>query len=78
MIQMRWLVYEEEETPSTGVYGFWLGKSVTTTKVKKKVLQYRQQLDTTVYAGMGPFPTAFKNVQWTDWIDVPEFEMESE
>lgn len=77
MIQMRWLTYEEEEPGVSNAYGMWFGKPITANKVKKRVLQYRQQIDTTVYAGMGPFPTAFKNVQWTEWADVPEFEMES-
>ncbi len=35
-------------------------------------LQYRQKVDTTVYAGLGPFPDGWKNMQWSDWSDVPE------
>lgn len=37
----------------------------------EKVLQYRQKVDVTVYAGMGPFPDSAKNMQWSKWIDVP-------
>ena len=36
-----------------------------------KVLQYRQKVDTTVYAGTGPFPDSAKNMQWSSWKDVP-------
>jgi hypothetical protein len=36
-----------------------------------KVLQYRQQVDITVYAGPGPFPNSAKNMQWSSWKDVP-------
>jgi hypothetical protein len=36
-----------------------------------KVLQYRQKIDTTVYAGIGPFPDSAKNMQWSQWQDVP-------
>lgn len=35
-------------------------------------LQYRQKVDTTVYAGLGPFPESWKNMQWSQWADVPE------
>ncbi len=35
-------------------------------------LQYRQKVDTTVYAGLGPFPDSWKKMQWSDWSDVPE------
>lgn len=41
----------------------------------EKVLQYRQKVDVTVYAGLGPFPDSAKNMQWSPWKDVP---MESE
>lgn len=36
-----------------------------------KVLQYRQMIDTNVYAGMGPFPESLRNMQWSPWKDVP-------
>jgi hypothetical protein len=37
----------------------------------EKVLQYRQKVDATVYAGIGPFPDSAKNMQWSKWTDVP-------
>ncbi len=37
----------------------------------EKVLQYRQKVDMTIYAGLGPFPDSAKNMQWSKWIDVP-------
>ncbi len=43
--------------------------------VGEKVLQYRQKVDMTIYAGMGPFPDSAKNMQWSEWRTVP---MESE
>jgi hypothetical protein len=36
-----------------------------------KVLQYRQKIDTAVYAGLGPFPDGAKNMQWSEWREVP-------
>jgi len=36
-----------------------------------KRLQYRQQIDIAVYAGLGPFPDSAKNMQWSEWRDVP-------
>ena len=41
----------------------------------EKRLQYRQKIDVTMYAGLGPFPDSAKNMQWSEWRDVP---MESE
>lgn len=38
-------------------------------------LQYRQKVDTTVYAGLGPFPDGMKNMQWSSWTDVPEVQI---
>lgn len=37
-----------------------------------KNLQYRQQIDTKVYAGMGTQLFFNKDMQWSKWIDVPE------
>ena len=37
-----------------------------------KVLQYRQMVDTTVYAGLGPFPDSARNMQRSEWKTVPE------
>lgn len=36
-----------------------------------KVLQYRQQIDTTMYAGIGPFLDSAENMQWSEWREVP-------
>jgi hypothetical protein len=35
------------------------------------VLQYRQKVDTAVYAGLGSFPDSAKNMQWSEWREVP-------
>jgi hypothetical protein len=37
----------------------------------EKVLQQRQQIDMNVYAGNGPFPDTMKNMQWSEWKDIP-------
>jgi hypothetical protein len=39
----------------------------------ERVLQYRQQVDTTIRAGMWPNDQIQKtaNYQWSSWIDVP-------
>lgn len=37
----------------------------------ERVLQYRQKVDVAVYAGLGPFPDSAKNMQWSEWRDVP-------
>lgn len=39
---------------------------------EEKTLQYRQQYDKTIYAGMGTFPETCKQMAWSDWKDVPE------
>ena len=36
-----------------------------------KLLQYRQMVDTNVYAGLGPFPESVRNMQWSEWRNVP-------
>ena len=36
-----------------------------------RVLQYRVKADTTFYAGLGPFDTSQRNIQWSPWVDVP-------
>jgi hypothetical protein len=41
----------------------------------ERVLQYRQKVDITFYAGLGPFPDSARNMQWGEWQTVP---MESE
>jgi hypothetical protein len=37
----------------------------------EKTLQYRQQYDKTIYAGMATFPETSKEVVWSVWKDVP-------
>jgi hypothetical protein len=36
----------------------------------ERVLQYRQQYDKTVYAGLGQFPESAKQIGWSEWLDV--------
>lgn len=76
MIEMRWLTRTEDEPISTGVYGWAAGKTVLTQKVVKRVLQYRQKIDTNVYAGLGIFGTIAPNKQWSEWVDVKEVPLE--
>ena len=59
MIEMRWLVINNP-----------VGEAVKSFHGKHRVLQYRQMIDTTVYAGLNPdrcFPK-----QWSEWQNVPE------
>lgn len=72
MIEMRWLVRTEDEPISTGVYGWAAGKTVLTQKVVKRVLQYRQKVDTNIYAGLNVFGAIAPKMQWSDWTDVRE------
>jgi hypothetical protein len=37
----------------------------------ERILQSRQKIDMTVYAGNGPFADSLKNMQWSEWKDVP-------
>lgn len=37
-----------------------------------KVLQMRQQIDQTVYAGFPPPGQFVKHLVWSEWSDVPE------
>ena len=70
MIEMRWLTYKEEETlvPPTSQIQF--GKPFEKVMTTKRKLQYRQQYNATVYAGV-PGPGLAKIV-WSEWKDVPE------
>jgi hypothetical protein len=63
MIELRWLKRKTGERV-LNKYGFFADGEVT-------VLQYRQKVDVTTYAGLGPFPDVLKNMQWSDWHDVP-------
>ena len=42
------------------------------TRDGEKVLQYRIKTDSIFYAGLGPFDTSQRDIQWSHWIDVPE------
>lgn len=61
MIQMRWL--------ERGI-DFRIPFSPITYTDKEVVLQYRQQIDSTVYAGFPPISNA-SGLTWSNWIDVP-------
>ena len=61
MIQMRWLEREIK---------FRIPFSTITYTDKELVLQYRQQIDSTVYAGFPPTGNA-SGLTWSNWIDVP-------
>jgi hypothetical protein len=50
----------------------WFTRTHPTWPGTQKVLQYRQKVDMTIYAGMGPFPDSARNMQWSEWRDVPE------
>lgn len=63
MIELRWLTRKTGDKVINR-YGMFSDGEVT-------VLQYRQKIDTTAYAGLGPFPETLKNMQWSDWKDVP-------
>ena len=75
MIEMRWLTYKEEETlvPQTSQIQF--GKTFEKVMVTKRKLQYRQQYDSAVRAGMGWDANSLAQtakIVWSDWKDVPE------
>ena len=73
-MEMRWLVWEEEEYIVPPTHDIQFGKPFDKHMVTKRKLQYRQKVDTTVRAGMwdtaGIAQTA--NMQWSEWRDVPE------
>lgn len=76
MFEMRWLTYKEEETlvPPTSQIQF--GKSFEKVMATKRKLQYRQQYNATVYAGMPgqDFMNQTAKMVWSEWKDVPEVE----
>lgn len=72
MIEMRWVCTTEEEPVPFDIRVDTFGGKPRIQTVTKKKLQYRQMVDTTVYAGLGPFPDSAKNMQWSAWKDVPE------
>ena len=73
MIEMRWLEYEEQETIIPPSYQIQYGQKFDTAVLIKKKLQYRQMINTTVYAGMpdNDFVNRTATMAWSDWRDVP-------
>ncbi len=63
MIEMRWLTRDSTLDISEDHIPCY---------TKERVLQYRQKVDMTIYAGLGPFPDSARNMQWSEWQDVPE------
>ena len=63
MIELRWLTRDSTLDISEDHIPCY---------AKERVLQYRQKVDLTIYAGQGPFPDSAKNMQWSLWQDVPE------
>jgi hypothetical protein len=48
----------------------WLERVDPDTALAEAVLQYRCKIDTTLYAGNGPYPQAQPVQVWSDWRDV--------
>lgn len=73
MIEMRWLEYECEETIVPPTREIQFGKPFDRAVVIKTKLQYRQMINTTVYAGMPDqdFKNRTATMGWSDWKDVP-------
>jgi len=71
MIEMRWLTWQEEEVAWPPAELIQFGRKYGTKSVTKRKLQYRQMVDTAVYAGLDPFSDSAKNMQWSEWRDVP-------
>jgi hypothetical protein len=76
MMEMRWLTYKEEETLVPPTYQIQFGRKFDTAIVVKRKLQYRQQYNATVYAGMPSqdFVNQTAKMVWSEWKDVPEVE----
>jgi hypothetical protein len=76
MMEMRWLTYKEEETLVPPTYQIQFGKKFDTAMVVKRKLQYRQQYNATVYAGMPGQDHINQTAKmvWSEWKDVPEVE----
>ena len=75
--ELRWLVWDEEETIIPPASEIQYGRRFETRMVTKRKLQYRQKIDVTIRAaaaGMWDNDSIAKtaNYQWSDWIDVPE------
>ena len=76
MMEMRWLTYKEEETLVPPSYQIQFGKKFDTAIVVKRKLQYRQQYNATVYAGMPgqDLMNQTAKMVWSEWKDIPEVE----
>jgi hypothetical protein len=74
MFEMRWLTTWEEETIVPPASDIQYGKPFAKHIVSKRKLQYRQQYNATVYAGMPgkDFMDRTAQLVWSDWKDVPE------
>lgn len=72
MIEMRWLTWEEEKVIHPDPMLIQYGRKYEPTRITMRKLQYRQMIDTAVYAGLGPFPDGAKKMAWSEWRDVPE------
>ena len=77
MMEMRWLVCEEEETLVPPVHSIQYGKPFEKVMATRRKLQYRQKVDITVRAaaaGMWDNESLARtaNMQWSEWKDVPE------
>lgn len=75
MMEMRWLVWDDEEYPKIPTHEVQYGRKYEKVLVTKRKLQYRQKIDVAVRAGMGWDANGIAqtaNMQWSDWRDVPE------
>jgi hypothetical protein len=77
MMEMRWLVWQDEEYPKIPPHEIQYGRNYEKVLVTKRKLQYRQKVDMTVRAaaaGMWDNNSLAQtaNYQWSDWRDVPE------
>jgi hypothetical protein len=69
MIELRWL---ERKTGKTLMndWGYYYDET-------DRVLQYRQKVDTNIYAGFNRPEKFMPNMQWSEWKDVPIVKEES-
>jgi hypothetical protein len=77
MMEMRWLVWDDEEYPKIPPHEVQFGRKYEKVIVTKRKLQYRQKIDVTVRAaaaGMWDNESIMQtaNMQWSEWQDVPE------
>lgn len=77
MMEMRWLVWDDEEYPKIPPHEVQYGRKYEKVLVTKRKLQYRQMIDVTVRAaaaGMWDQKSIAEtaNMKWSEWRDVPE------